>query len=173
MLGRFPKQCCPGCSAHVNRNFFSCFSCYACNLICYFLGSRIRAIICSGCPTWPSSSLFWDLRLSWQSPLDSRTSEQHPSGCGKRGRTRTERQGHARDRLAPPPGRLTSLQVWRGPAVQRFKVTCGTGWVKATESRYSLNTPRLYRLLTEKEEDALAFVRKENAVMPDQLQHCK
>lgn len=70
---------------HVSRNFFSCFSCYACNLICYFLGSWIYAIIYLGCPMWPSSSLFWDLWLSWQSLLDFRTSEPHSSGCGRPG----------------------------------------------------------------------------------------
>lgn len=73
MLGRFPMYCCPGCTARVSRNFFSCFSCYACNLIWHFLGSWIYATIYSGCPTWPRPSLFWDLWLSWQSLLDFRT----------------------------------------------------------------------------------------------------
>lgn len=66
MPQRFPKWS-PGPSAHVSRNFSSCFPCYECNLICYFSGSWIGAIIYMGCPR---SSSFWDLWLSWQTLLD-------------------------------------------------------------------------------------------------------
>lgn len=119
---------------------------------------------------WLSSSLLQDLwlLLSWQSLLDFRTSEQHSSGCGKRGWVLTGRQGCVRDHQLLLQANFPCSKCGRdqlGSSSRSLSEQAGSKqWNHSIYCKHCKSFMSFW-INARKEEEALVFVRKENTVM--------